>query len=213
LIGFCTLYVASTSACEGLPIPPTDSPADATSAFNSGGKILYCYCNNFLSEIYTNSVIENACSSISAKVLMTNLLQIGASVLSSITNVILAIIITAIAKKLLRPNTVPKEYVFIFWGVLVSNYINSIIIPLLLNADIFGLQSIEYLKFINFMDFNNISIFDDFNSGWYALISPYYTTMIIISCLISPIISLISSSIKNGILHWRIKSVCEKQDK
>jgi len=145
--------------------------------------------------------------------LMTNLLQIGASVLSSITNVILAIIITAIAKKLLRPNTVPKEYVFIFWGVLVSNYINSIIIPLLLNADIFGLQSIEYLKFINFMDFNNISIFDDFNPGWYALISPYYTTMIIISCLISPIISLISSSIKNGILHWRIKSVCEKQDK
>jgi hypothetical protein len=70
-------------------------------------------------------------------ILITNLLQVAASIVSSITNVILSIVIAVISEKLLRPNTIPKEYVFIFWGVLISNYINSAI-PLALNANIFG---------------------------------------------------------------------------
>ena len=48
------------------------------------------------------------CGSVSNKVLITNTLQIGASVVSAVSNVLLAILITIIAKYLLRPNSIPK---------------------------------------------------------------------------------------------------------
>lgn len=48
------------------------------------------------------------CGSISNKVLITNALQIGASVVSAVSNVVLAILMTAIAKHLYRPNSIPK---------------------------------------------------------------------------------------------------------
>jgi hypothetical protein len=41
-----------------------------------------------------------------------------------------------IAKYLLRPNSIPKEYLFIFWGALISNFINTAVIPLILNGKI-----------------------------------------------------------------------------
>jgi hypothetical protein len=88
--------------------------------------------------MYTDTSVQDFCSSISNQVLVTNILQVSASVVSSVTNVILGIIIAVIAKYLLRPNSIPKEYLFIFWGTLISNFINACIIPLLLNGHIFG---------------------------------------------------------------------------
>ncbi len=129
------------------------------------------------------------------------------------TNVILGIIIGVVAKYLLRPNSIPKEYVFIFWGVLISNFINTGIIPLLLNSNVFGVEFVSYLKFINFMDFSQISIFSDFTTDWYALISPYYVNFIIIGCFISPVIGLVIFSLKNCMKHSKIKSQCEDNDK
>lgn len=129
------------------------------------------------------------------------------------TNVILGIIIGVVAKYLLRPNSIPKEYVFIFWGVLISNFINTGIIPLLLNSNIFGVEFVSYLKFINFMDFTQMSIFSDFTIDWYALISPYYVNFVIIGCFISPIIGLIVFSLKNCLNHWKLKSKCDSNDK
>jgi hypothetical protein len=146
-------------------------------------------------------------------VLMTNALQIGASILSSVTNAILGIIISVIAKKLLRPNTIPKEYVFVFWGVLFSNFINSCLIPLLLNANVFGVQFVSYLRFIDFMDFSKMSIFNDFTTDWYALVSPYYLNMVIISAFISPIIGIFITALKNCLTQWSVKSMCENKDK
>lgn len=141
------------------------------------------------------------------------MLQVSASIVSSVTNVILAVFISLIAKYLLRPANIPKEYVFIFWGVLCSSFINTCIIPLLLSANIFGVEFYSYLRFIDFIDFNNLSIFDDFTSDWYALISPYYVTFMIIGCLISPLISLIVFSMKNCIKLWRLRRNCEDNDK
>jgi len=108
MIGLCTLYVASTSSCQNIVIPPTIAQNDAMLAYQLGGKTLFCYCNSHLQEMYTSQAVGDACSSISSKVLMTNALQIAASLLSTITNVILTFIISLIAKYLLRPSTIPK---------------------------------------------------------------------------------------------------------
>ncbi len=63
------------------------------------------------------------------------------------------------------------------------------------------------------MDFTKLSIFKDFTTNWYALISPYYITFLIISCFISPLIGLIIFSFKSCIKNWRLKSKCEDNDK
>ncbi len=216
MIGFCTLYVASTSSCAGITLPDTSIYTTYASQINivtpQGDTAKYCYCNANIDAMYTDATVKAFCESISQKVLITNILQVAASIVSSITNVILSIVIAVISEKLLRPNTIPKEYVFIFWGVLISNYINSTILPLALNADIFGVQFISYLKFINFMDFSNMSIFSDFTSDWYALVSPYYVTMMIIASFISPIIGLIVFAIKSCLNQWKVRRMCEKND-
>jgi len=175
--------------------------------------LTYCYCNANIASIYTDATIGAFCASVSNKVLITNGLQISASVVSSVTNIILGIIIGVIAKRLLRPNSIPKEYLFIFWGALISNFINAAIIPLLLNGDILNVEFVSYLKFINFIDFNNLSLFKDFDSDWYALISPYYINFLIIGCLVSPFIDLIIFSFKSCFKNWRTKSKCENNDK
>jgi hypothetical protein len=162
--------------------------------------------------MYTDATVNAFCSSVSNMILVTNLLQVAASFVSSITNVILSIVIAVISSKILRPNTIPKEYVFVFWGVLVSNYINSTILPLALNGNIFGVQFISYLKFINFMDFSRMSIFSDFTSDWYALVSPYYVTMMIIAAFISPIMGLLVFALKNCVNQWRVRRMCERND-
>lgn len=216
LIGFCTLYVASTSSCQSYVAPNTSTYPTYASQIavvsTQGAQAKFCYCNDNIGVMYTNSDVNGFCSSISNMILVTNILQVAASVVSSVTNVILSIVIAVISKKLLRPHTIPKEYVFIFWGVLISNYINSAILPLILNANIFGVQFISYLKFINFMDFNNMSIFSDFSSDWYALVSPYYVNMLIIASFISPIIGLIVMSIKSCLNQWKVRRMCEAND-
>lgn len=216
LIGFCTLYVASTSSCSNVVLPDTSIYTSYSSQIaivsTQGETAKYCYCNSNIDVMYTNSDVNTFCASISTMILVTNILQVAASIVSSITNVVLSIIIAVISEKLLRPNTIPKEYVFIFWGVLISNYINSTILPLALNANIFGVQFISYLKFINFMDFSRMSIFSDFTIDWYALVSPYYVNMMIIAGFFSPVIGLFVFSLKNCFNQWRIRRMCENTD-
>ena len=58
------------------------------------------------------------------------------------------------------------------------------------------------------MDFSKISIFTDFTVDWYALITPYYVNMMIIASFISPVIGLVVFSLKNCMLHWKVKKMC-----
>lgn len=217
LIGFCTLYVASTSSCANVSLPDTSIyttyASQITIVSTQGDTAKFCYCNYNFDVMYTDSTVSAFCSSISNMILITNILQVAASIVSSITNVVLSIIIAVISEKLLRPNTIPKEYIFIFWGVLISNYINSTILPLTLNASIFGVQFVSYLKFINFMDFSRMSIFSDFTADWYALISPYYLNMMIIASFLSPLVGLLLMSLKSGFNQWRVRRMCEAGDK
>jgi len=219
LIGLCTLYVSSTSSCENYN-PPTGTIANQILAIQgsvnttmSVEAATYCFCNANIASIYTDAAVNAFCGAVSNKVLVTNALQISASVVSSVSNIILGIIIVAIAKNLLRPSSIPKEYSFIFWGTLISNFINAAIIPLLLNGRILGVQFVSYLSFIDFINYSNVSLFEDFNPDWYALISPYYINFLIIGCFVSPFIGLLVFAIKNCIKHWSVKSKCEDSDR
>lgn len=62
------------------------------------------------------------------------------------------------------------------------------------------------------MDFTRMSIFSDFTSDWYALVSPYYVNMIIIASFASPIIGVIVMAIKNCLNLWKVRRMCEAKD-
>lgn len=214
LIGFCTLYVASSANCQGY-VQPTSTGYPAQIAEVQSRNSLsdtFCYCNANLAALYTEGSVNSYCGSISNKVLVTNILQVAASVISAVTNVVLAVIIAVIAKYVLRPANIPKEYLFTFWGVLFASFINTAIIPLLLNANVFGVEFYTYIKFIDFIDFSQLSIFSDFTPDWYALVSPYYLNFLIIGCFISPFAGLLAFSLKHCFRMGRIRSACENND-
>lgn len=95
--------------------------------------------------------------------------------------------------------------------VFISNLINSSLLPLILNGSISGFQSVEYLRFVDFIDFDNVTIFKDFDTDWYAVISPYYTTFFIVSAL-SPLIQLAVFAIKRRLVNWRVTNMCKNDN-
>ena len=93
-------------------------------------------------------------------------------------------------------------------GVLISNYINSTLLPLILNGNIFGFKSSTYLQWATFIDFNRLSIFTDFDRDWFAVISPYYTNFFIISALL-PILQLLLFYVKRCLITCWVRRKCE----
>lgn len=69
----------------------------------------------------------------------------------------------------------------------------------------------EYLKFAKFIDFNNVTVFKDFDTDWYAVISPYYTMFFLVAAA-SPLIQLFAFYIKRTFVNWRIKKMCAQED-
>lgn len=134
-------------------------------------------------------------------------MQIGASLISAISNFLLVIAVGLISRYVLKPDSKPKEYSFIFVGVLLSNYINSSILPLVMNGDIYGFQSLSYLKFINFIDFSKVAIFRDYTTDWYAVVGPYYMNFLIIAIL-SPIINLLITCLLGCYTARKVMKAC-----
>jgi hypothetical protein len=202
LIALCTLYVSSTSACSNY-----DPATLITKAVADGGQTLYCFCASHFADMYTVPTIQNACANLSNTILYANIMQVGASLVSSVSNVLLIIAVGIIGKYVLKPASKPKEYSFIFVGVLISNYINASVLPLVMNGDIFGLKSISYLTFIDFIDFNKVAIFKDYNTDWYAVVGPYYMNFLIIAN-ISPIINLLITCLSGCYNNYKVKKAC-----
>jgi hypothetical protein len=70
-------------------------------------------------------------------------------------------------------------FIFNFLAVLL----NSIVLPLLINASIFGTKPVLYVSFLDFFDLAKLTMYGDFQKGWYVYIGPYYINLIIISCI------------------------------
>ena len=96
-------------------------------------------------------------------------------------------------------------------AVFISNYINAALLPLILNGNIEGFQTVKYLSFVKFIDQDNVSVFKDFDRDWYAIISPYYTMFFVVAA-VSPIIQLVVFSLKRKFVMWRVSKMAENSD-
>lgn len=139
-------------------------------------------------------------------------MQVGASLVSSVSNVILMVAIWIICQYILKPQSKPKQYSFVFVSVLFSNYINASILPLVMNGDIFGFQSLKYLTFIKFIEFDKVAVFKDYNLDWYAVVGPYYINFLIIA-IVSPVINLFITCILGCYNNLKVRKACQNSDK
>ena len=64
LIGFCTLYVASSSNCQNYVAPTGATVTLQIAEVQARGSqsATFCYCNANLAQLYTNAEITNYCS-------------------------------------------------------------------------------------------------------------------------------------------------------
>ena len=76
-----------------------------------------------------------------------------------------------------------------------------------MNGDIFGFQSLQYLKFLDFIDFKKVSIFKDYDRDWYAVVGPYYMNFLIIA-IISPLINIFITCVTGCLRNWKVKRAC-----
>lgn len=94
----------------------------------------------------------------------------------------------------MKPKSKSTQYSNLFIFNFLAVLLNSFVLPLLINASIFGTKPILYVSFLNFFDLTKVSLYSDFEKSWYVYIAPYYMNLIIISILM-PIIDLIKVSI------------------
>lgn len=81
-----------------------------------------------------------------------------------------------------------------------------------MNGDIFGFQSLKYLTFIDFIDFDRVAVFKDYNIDWYAIVGPYYMNFLIIA-IISPVINLLINCVFGCYNNYKVRKACSNSDK
>jgi hypothetical protein len=94
----------------------------------------------------------------------------------------------------MKPQTNSDAYVTNFVCILAAIIINSAIIPLLLNASIFGGRPVLFFTWINFQNFNLLQSYSDFLRKWYAYVGPFYLNFFLIA-VVTPWINLIKVSV------------------
>jgi len=76
-----------------------------------------------------------------------------------------------------------------------------------MNGNIFGFQSLQYLTFIDFIDFNKVAVFQDFDTDWYAVVAPYYMNFLIITA-VAPVGGLLAYMAFSCWTHSRVQKAC-----
>lgn len=135
---------------------------------------------------------------------MKTFLQAVAALTSTITNLLIAILVTIVIS-FMKPKTNSDASVTEFVSILIATLINSVTIPLLLNASIFGGRPILFLSWINFENFSSLQSYSDFSRNWYAYVGPFYLNFFLIAML-TPWINLLQVSVKQAWRRFRLRN-------
>jgi hypothetical protein len=189
IIGLCSLYISShASNCSDVVIPTTVAQAQASNSTIA----VKCYCEANLIASFSDSSIKTVCSSYLTGIEISQGIQYAVIVTSSITNYIFGLIVDKLIN-FVRP--VSKSSGMLTKTTIYTIFIifNSIFVPLLIYADIFGLQPSNYVSFItilssdikNFFAIDNLSFYPDFNAVWYKNVSVIYVNFIIVNTAVT----------------------------
>lgn len=125
-------------------------------------------------------------------------------VASGVTNFLFGLIVSWIVNF-----TRPQSYSS---GLLVKTIVyttfmifNSVILPLLIYADIFGFKTAEYLSFITiistdfkqFMQVDDITFQTDFSAIWYRNVSPIFSNSLIVETIVTWVFLIVFKCVSN----------------
>jgi hypothetical protein len=152
IIGLCSVYIQTHSSdCDGI-----DSSIYTVNSLPNDAIILRCYCNANLVSSFTDSTIQTTCSDYLKDIYIEQTIQYVIIITSSVTN----ILFTLISEKLInfvRPELFSAILKYKAAILTLFYTLNSVFIPLLIYANIFGFTPANYVSFftIIFSDIRN----------------------------------------------------------
>lgn len=119
------------------------------------------------------------------------MLQIVAASASSVTNFIFGLILVKIVN-FTKPNNLSSSLVTQTLIYFIFIFINSILLPILIYSDIYGVKIASYVSFIqvlipsiDFFDMDSYQYYSDFTSLWYKNVSPFVTNFLAIDLIVT----------------------------
>ena len=188
IVGLCGVYISSHSNnCDSIDTSQLTA-AQATATNNE--TIIRCYCNANLVASFTDDTISTACSNYLKDIYIEQTIQYVILITEAITNFIFGIVVDKLVN-CMRPfskasGLYMKTAIYSIFLVL-----NTILIPILIYADIFGFQPSSYVSFLtiistditNFLSVSTLSFSPSFTNIWYRNVSPLFTNYMIFNTL------------------------------
>jgi hypothetical protein len=199
-IAVCSIYVSVTNDCTNFD-PNTSL---TTAQVSTDMTLVYCYCDKHILSYFSDTGVYNLCQSFSQDIIVKTLLQFVAAATSTITNILIAVLVSLLIS-FMKPRSNSDAHVTNFVSILIATLINSVTIPLLLNASIFGGRPVLFFSWINFKNFSTLQSYSDFSRNWYAYVAPFYLNFFLIA-VITPWLNLIKISIIQCIKRIRLKN-------
>lgn len=135
---------------------------------------------------------------------MKTFLQLIAALISTITNIIIAVLISATIN-FMKPTSNSDAHVTNFVSILIATIINSVTIPLLLNASIFGGRPVLFFSWINFKNLDSLQSYSDFTRKWYVYVAPFYLNFFLIA-LVTPWLNLLKVTVLEKWKRGKLKN-------
>ena len=188
IIGLCSIYITSQSKnCDGLVV----SSYTAATATAAGDTVLKCYCNAHFVDSFTDSTIKTACDKYLTGIYVEQSIQYVVIFTASLMNFLFGLIVD---KLVICVRPVSQESALFAKTAIYTLFLilNSIVVPVLIYADIFGFQASSYVSFLTIISSDasgifkasNISFYPNFTTLWYRNVSPIFTNFLIFNTLV-----------------------------
>lgn len=188
IIGLCTIYVSTHSNdCEGVSLPSDLAAAQKI----SDDKIKLCYCSANVIASLSNSDIQSYCSNYLTSIYVEEAIQYAIIIVSGLTNFIFGLLVDSFIN-FTRPKSCSSALLTktVFYTLFLT--INTILLPILLFANIFGFEAANYVSFLtvfssnvsSFFAVNKLQFYVDYTDVWYHNVSPIFTNYLICDTLL-----------------------------
>ena len=202
IIGLCSIYISANSIdCTGVAIPNSVYEAEQSLTSDFEKK---CFCNsNFISSLSSNR-IQVYCGSLLDEIYTEQGIQYVIIATSGLVNFLFGLVVNKIVN-FTQPASHSSGFIFKTAIFTIFMIINTVFLPLLIYANIFGVKPSFYISFITiistdlqaFFDISNITLNEDFNPIWYRNVSPVFTNYVIFDALFTWIFFIIFKVISN----------------
>ena len=187
IIGLCSIYIAShASNCQDVTLP-----ADLTAAQSeTNTTILQCFCDSHLVDTFRDNDYKTLCDPYLENIYISQGIQYAVIATSAFTNWLFGLVVDKLVS-CVRPES--RASGLIIKTIIYTSFLifNTIFVPLLVYADIFGFTPSNYISFVtiistdihNFFAVENLSFYPDFSEVWYRNLSPIYVNFMVLNTI------------------------------